>query len=842
MKKIFFTILLCSVLAPELPAQVTGLSGWNIFLDPGHSRRENMGVYNYSEAEKSLRVALHLRDLLLTHTDIDTVYLSRSNDQVSVSLSQRTDMANSLGAAWYHSLHSNAGSSAANNTLMLWGQYYGGSEKVPNGGKAMSDIMIDRLSRSMRIPSIGSRGDCSFYSYTGACSPSWRGPYLHVNRKTTMPSELSEAGYHTSPVQNPRNMNDDWKRLEAWAFFWSILDLHGIERPAIGLVAGYVTDIETGTPINGAVVQLGDSSYTTDTFESLFSRYVSDPDLLSNGFFYFEDAPLDSLVLTVSAEGYRSDTVTVAVSDSFFTFHDFKLISTVPPQVVATTPAPGSENVDAWAPIVIDFSRGMNRDSVEAAIEFSPQASWRTAWDTRRKRLAIIPDTLEYRTAYTLTLQPSATDSYGNPLDGNGDGTGGDAFILNFTTGNEDRQPPQRIDQYPVTDADAVELNPVITFVFDEPIKTTSLRTTTIRLQRSSDDTYVSGVLRHHIVGEVSVLSFFPNDELEPSMRYRVTLNPGFTDRIGNAVTDLHEFEFSTSAYAFNPTTIDNFDSGNTNNWFEPQQSGSTTGIITEQTSVGVNNSFVNLHSNSTYAMRLSFAWDTTAGRWLLREYLYGSKPRSITFRNDAVLQVYVFGDGSGTKFRFAIDDKVPQNAAGNHEVSPWYTIDWYGWRLISWDLSSGETGDWLGDGSLDGLLRFDSIQLSYEPGRSAESGTLYFDDLRVSSKVLVSVAENPVTGLPQQHTLLPNYPNPFNPETSIEWVLSQPEQQVRLEIYDALGRHIRTLYDGALPAGAHRRIWDGRDQQGQVVASGTYIYKLSAGQTRPQRKMLLVR
>ncbi len=842
MKKIFLTILFCSLLAPELPAQVTGLSGWNIFLDPGHSRRENMGVYNYSEAEKSLRVALHLRDLLLTMTDIDTVYLSRSNDQVSVSLSQRTDMANSLGAAWYHSLHSNAGSSTANNTLLLWGQYYGGSEKIPNGGKAMSDIMVDRLSRSMRIPSIGSRGDCSFYSYTGACSPSWRGPYLHVNRKTTMPSELSEAGYHTSPVQNPRNMNDDWKRLEAWAFFWSILDLHGIDRPAIGLVAGYVTDADTGTPINGAVVQLGDSSYTTDTFESLFSRYVSDPDLLSNGFFYFEDTPLDSVVLTVSAEGYSSDTVTVVVSDSFFTFHDFKLISTVPPKVVATTPEPGSEDVDAWAPIVIDFSRAMNRDSVDAAIVFSPPATWRTAWDSRRKRMAIVPDTLDFLTTYTLTLLPSAQDSYGHPLDGNGDGLGGDAFTLTFTTGEEDRLPPQRIDQYPAVDADTVELNPVITFVFDEPIKTPSLRTTTITLQRSSDNTFVSGVLRHHIIDDISVLSFFPKSELEPSMRYRVTLNAGFTDRIGNAVTETYEYEFFTSAYAFDATIIDDFDSGNTNNWFEPQQSGSTTGIITEKTAVKVSNSVINLTTGSQYAMQLDYGWDTTAGTWLLREYLYGSTPRSITFRSDAVLQVYVFGDGSGTKFRFAIDDKVPQNAAGNHEVSPWYSIDWYGWRLVSWDLSSGETGDWLGDGSLDGLLRFDSIQLSYEPGVSAESGTLYFDDLRVSTRVLVSVEQTPADGLPQQHTLLPNYPNPFNPETSIEWILARPEQRVRLDIFDALGRHIRTLFEGALPAGSHRRVWDGRNQQGQIVASGTYIYKLTVGSTRQQRKMILIR
>ena len=193
-------ITLAAIFSLQATAQVTGLSGWDIYLDPGHSRTENMGIYNYSEAEKNLRVSLHTLELLLTTTDIDTVWSSRYNDNVQVSLSQRTDEANSLGAAWYHSIHSNAGSATANNTLLLWGQYQNGLEKVPNGGKDMSRDMIPLLTAAMRIPTIGDYGDCSFYGCT------FTGPYLHVNRTTFMPSELSEAGFHTSPTQNTRNM------------------------------------------------------------------------------------------------------------------------------------------------------------------------------------------------------------------------------------------------------------------------------------------------------------------------------------------------------------------------------------------------------------------------------------------------------------------------------------------------------------------------------------------------------------------------------------------------------------------------------------------------------------
>ncbi|HQF43702.1 MAG TPA: N-acetylmuramoyl-L-alanine amidase, partial [Ignavibacteriaceae bacterium] len=77
--------------------QVTGLAGWNIYIDPGHSRNENMGIYNYSEAEKNLGVGLNLRQMLLDWTDIDTAYICRTDNQVNVSLTQRTDQANSLG-------------------------------------------------------------------------------------------------------------------------------------------------------------------------------------------------------------------------------------------------------------------------------------------------------------------------------------------------------------------------------------------------------------------------------------------------------------------------------------------------------------------------------------------------------------------------------------------------------------------------------------------------------------------------------------------------------------------------------------------------------------------------
>ncbi len=85
------------------------------------------------------------------------------------------------------------------------------------------------------------------------------------------------------------------------------------------------------------------------------------------------------------------------------------------------------------------------------------------------------------------------------------------------------------------------------------------------------------------------------------------------------------------------------------------------------------------------------------------------------------------------------------------------------------------------------------------------------------------------------------NYPNPFNPNTTIRFTLAQ-SGPVQLRIYDALGRHVRTLAEGPHAAGAHGVVWDGRDANGRALASGVYVYRLRAGTQEATRRMLLLK
>ena len=97
---------------------------------------------------------------------------------------------------------------------------------------------------------------------------------------------------------------------------------------------------------------------------------------------------------------------------------------------------------------------------------------------------------------------------------------------------------------------------------------------------------------------------------------------------------------------------------------------------------------------------------------------------------------------------------------------------------------------------------------------------------------------------IPAETALLPNYPNPFNPETWIPYQLKTPAD-VTLTIHDVHGRVVRSLAAGFQPAGVYRSrdravYWDGRNERGESVATGVYFCTLAAGDFSATRRMLV--
>ncbi len=94
---------------------------------------------------------------------------------------------------------------------------------------------------------------------------------------------------------------------------------------------------------------------------------------------------------------------------------------------------------------------------------------------------------------------------------------------------------------------------------------------------------------------------------------------------------------------------------------------------------------------------------------------------------------------------------------------------------------------------------------------------------------------------LPNQMMLNPNYPNPFNPMTTISYELEK-RSHVELTIYDIRGRTVKTLVNGEMESGFHRTLWNATDTHGKQVSSGIYLYKLTVDEKSMVRKMGLVR
>ena len=93
---------------------------------------------------------------------------------------------------------------------------------------------------------------------------------------------------------------------------------------------------------------------------------------------------------------------------------------------------------------------------------------------------------------------------------------------------------------------------------------------------------------------------------------------------------------------------------------------------------------------------------------------------------------------------------------------------------------------------------------------------------------------------IPTEFLLHQNYPNPFNPDTRIGYEVSKPAHVV-LRVMNLRGQQVRTLANEAKPVGFHEVIWDGKNNYGQRVASGIYLYRLESRDFVETRKMTLL-
>ena len=137
--------------------------------------------------------------------------------------------------------------------------------------------------------------------------------------------------------------------------------------------------------------------------------------------------------------------------------------------------------------------------------------------------------------------------------------------------------------------------------------------------------------------------------------------------------------------------------------------------------------------------------------------------------------------------------------------------------------------------GGVAQVVNVDSLVLIV--GRGASPGR----EFELSARVATAVAASSDQTLPLGPVLAPVYPNPFNRRVLIPFSLSSAEV-VELSLYNSLGQRVRLLRRGLLPPGSHQVVWDGLDEGGGELASGTYLVLLRSGPKHVARKISLLR
>jgi hypothetical protein len=213
-----------------------------------------------------------------------------------------------------------------------------------------------------------------------------------------------------------------------------------------------------------------------------------------------------------------------------------------------------------------------------------------------------------------------------------------------------------------------------------------------------------------------------------------------------------------------------------------------------------------------------------------------------------------VYGDAGLASFRIYLPADFPDSALISIYGVPqsnnwgWFASDIYGvdipnetWWPIYYEMERIGTTipDLFSWADNDTLAHFG---IQFFLGDIQYSGTVLIDDaaFTVTDDVTaISLDEGVI--LPEESKLWANYPNPFNPSTTISFDL-KTLSKVQLVIYDVTGKKVKTLYQGLKPAGNHQFSWNGTNDYGQKVSSGLYFYSLIGDNFVQTRKMVLMK
>jgi len=210
-------------------------------------------------------------------------------------------------------------------------------------------------------------------------------------------------------------------------------------------------------------------------------------------------------------------------------------------------------------------------------------------------------------------------------------------------------------------------------------------------------------------------------------------------------------------------------------------------------------------------------------------ESLHGADIGSFSFDStNCIIKIMVWKDvisDVGIKFADATSAAQPEIKVANTLINQW--------EELTFDFSSRI-------GVFPVVKDQIIIFLDFELAGRTQDNICYFDNVSFSPSSFVGI-DNKNEILPQEITLEQNFPNPFNPITSLSYDLPE-DLFVSIIIYDMLGNVINNLVNANQSSGYKSIQWNATNNQGEPVSAGVYLYSIEAGEFRQTKKMILLK
>jgi N-acetylmuramoyl-L-alanine amidase len=790
------TIVLFLIFTSLLVAQ--DFSGIRIYINPGHGGHDPANdrfipETGFWESEGNLSKGLHLKSILESLNATTKISRTTNNDNDDLSLSVISADANNFGADYFQSIHSNATGIATkrNTTLILFRGY--DSAPVYPGSKTMGNLLVDEIYKAHRTLGTSVRGDWDFYD--------WGTSGLGVLRGLTMPGTLSEGSFHDYIPESWRLKNNAYLKHESWAITKAFISYFNLTPLPYGEIAGILRDpfelvsyySISGTSDNRKPLNLGKAVLMPDSI-------VYEGDSFNNGFYLLDKVMPGTYDLILEAEDYEKDTIEVTVSANKTTFKDKYLIpkpNFSPPLVNSYSPAE-AENVRLDSDIILEFSVKMDRNSVEQSFSISPNVIGSFSWESNDRKLIFSPSTfLQGGTIYNISVNSFAKSAYDVFIE--------QPFSHTFLT----RSALSLVNAYPDQNSTDISTTVKIKLKFDGPIDDFSLGGNIFfkDMDENNINLYID-----EIDYDNGRIIFEPRDPLANNSSYQIILLSGIKDVEGSNLNSDTTIVFTTEPNLIKEgTTLSDFEL--IGDWWQPEQSGSTTGIDVDNTSFVISTKRA-VDGENTGKLTYSFS-DDSAG--VCRIYNQ-SEPELNA--NTNIFGMWVFGDLSYNILEYWFRDNQENNMPIIID-----TLNWTGWKFKEVDLTSVSN------------LKFHSIVIK-QNNLGEKTGQIYFDAMLMD---VITDVNKLNEQLPTNFKLDQNYPNPFNPTTTIKYsipnVAADLDKSVTLTIYDVLGREIKTLVNKVQSTGNYEVTFDASD-----LSSGVYYYQLKTGDFIKTKKMLLLK